>query len=354
MKRFFLCALAAILFLGIAAAGVAASSLYIGNKNRMVYHTADCTQGQQTAPENRVYFYSRESAERSGYRRCDYCGDDIVEPGNGGGTGNGAGPSSGSSNSGSSSNQTIVEKPQTENRTFWEEVWEVVRVILIIVCVAAWPIVISLPFSAIYQTVIWLKKRKQGKIRQARNKEVLAKLGCGDADIPTQVVLLEDGTPTIGEVSATRPFGDYTVFVADNGRRIHKNAHCCKNSFAYHIFDIPECLVPCKRCATKLNVPTVPSWYLQIKGKRTENGCLNKDERKEEKNTQVHSLESSLIKRAEYCDGVLYLTFAGGSVYAYYNLPTSVFEGLLKSSSPASYYHESIKGKYPEAPYHNQ
>ena len=268
MKRVALCILAVILFISVATAGFAASSLYIGNKNRMVYHTADCTQGQQTAPENRVYFYSRESAERSGYRRCHYCGDDIVEPGHGGSGGNGAGSNSGSSSNGSSGNQTIVEKPQTENRTFWEEVWEVVRVILIIVCVVAWPIVISLPFSAVYQIIMWLRKRKQGKIRQARNKEVLAKLGCGDIDIPDQVSLLDDGTPTTGAVSEARPFGDYTVFVADNGRRIHKNKHCCKNSFACHIFEVSEYweyLAPCKRCATKLNVPTVPSWYLQIK-----------------------------------------------------------------------------------------
>ncbi len=265
MKRFFLCVLAAILFLGIAAAGVAASSLYIGNKDSKVYHTADCSHGQKTAPENRVYFHSRESAESSGYHRCHFCGDDIVEPGHGGGTGNGADSNSGSSNSGSSSSQTAVEKPQSENRTFWEEVWEVVRVILIIVCVVAWPIVISLPFSAIYQIILWLRKRKQGKIRQARNKEVLAKLGCGDVDIPNQVSLLEDGTPTIGAVNETRPFGDYTVFVADNGRRIHKNAHCCKNGCAYHIFEVSEYFTLCKRCAAKMDIPTVPNWYLQIK-----------------------------------------------------------------------------------------
>ena len=212
--------------------------------------------------------HSHEDVDGDGAPDCPYDFDDRTGE-NSGGAGieggqqnaQGNGANAGSSNN----NQAIAEKPQSENRTFWEEVWEVVRVILIIVCVVAWPIVISLPFSAIYQIIMWLKKRKQGKIRQARNKEVLAKLGCGDIDIPDQVSLLDDGTPTIGAVNETRPFGDYTVFVADNGRRIHRNAHCCKNSFAYHIFEIPECLAPCKRCARKMEIPTVPSWYLQIK-----------------------------------------------------------------------------------------
>lgn len=96
MKRVALCILAVILFISVATAGFAASSPYMGNKDSKVYHTADCSHGQKTAPENRVYFYSRESAESSGYRRCHFCGDDIVEPGHGGGSSSNKNPSSNS------------------------------------------------------------------------------------------------------------------------------------------------------------------------------------------------------------------------------------------------------------------
>ena len=171
MKRFAILLLVALLLFSISTAGFTASLPYIGNKTTKVYHTAECTWGQKIDFDNRIYFNSRENAENRGYRRCHYCGDDLVEPGHGGGAGNGSGSNSGSSNGGSSSSQTTVGRPQNKTRTVWEDIWEIVRMILIIVCAAASPVIISLPFSVIYQIVIWLKNKKRQKTSSSNATE---------------------------------------------------------------------------------------------------------------------------------------------------------------------------------------
>lgn len=84
MKRFILSVLAVLLFFGTAIACLASSLPYVGNKTTKVYHMVECTHGQKIGFDNRIYFNSREHAERCGYRRCHYCGDGDVESGSGG------------------------------------------------------------------------------------------------------------------------------------------------------------------------------------------------------------------------------------------------------------------------------
>jgi len=54
---------------------------YVGNKSTKVYHISSCTYSEKISSANRAYFNSRSEAERNGYRRCYYCGDDVIEAG---------------------------------------------------------------------------------------------------------------------------------------------------------------------------------------------------------------------------------------------------------------------------------
>lgn len=49
------------------------SGAIIGNKNSMIYHWPGCPNYNDVAPWNRVYFKSREDAERAGYRAARNC-----------------------------------------------------------------------------------------------------------------------------------------------------------------------------------------------------------------------------------------------------------------------------------------
>lgn len=168
VKRFTLCLFTVLIFFSMGFTCLATSNSYIGNKSTKVYHISECTYAGKISTQNRIYFSSRAEAEANGYRRCHYCADGVVEPGHSGGGG------SGSSNGESSNNQTTVEKPQKESRTIWEELWEILRIILILVCVVAWPIIISLPFSAIYQIVTWLRNKKRKKTSSSNATEYKA------------------------------------------------------------------------------------------------------------------------------------------------------------------------------------
>lgn len=168
IKKFALCFLAAfILFCGTVAVSSATLKPYVGNKSTKVYHISECTFAGKISSGNRIYFSSRSEAESRGYRRCYYCGDDVVEPGHGGGSGNSVdGGNSDSSISESISNQTPVEKPQEENLTIWQEIWGVLRVILIAVYIVAFPFIVSISFSVIYQIAKWIRNRKLDKHKE--------------------------------------------------------------------------------------------------------------------------------------------------------------------------------------------
>ena len=59
------------------------------------------------------------------------------------------------------------------------------------------------------------------------------------------------------------------------------------------------------------------------------------------------NMNSSVIANANYCNKTLYITFTSGGTYAYYNVPESVYNELVKAPSPGKYFQEKIKGKYP-------
>ena len=57
-------------------------------------------------------------------------------------------------------------------------------------------------------------------------------------------------------------------------------------------------------------------------------------------------VNSSNISSVGYERGALYVKFNRGQVYAYYNVPESVFLELLRSSSCGEYFANHIKSEY--------
>jgi len=59
-------------------------------------------------------------------------------------------------------------------------------------------------------------------------------------------------------------------------------------------------------------------------------------------------INSSRIKDVQYNTSteVLTIEFVKGGVYKYYAVPTHVYEGLIKDSSPGCYFDKNIKLSY--------
>ncbi len=58
------------------------------------------------------------------------------------------------------------------------------------------------------------------------------------------------------------------------------------------------------------------------------------------------SVASSDIASVGYENGTLHIRFNSGGLYAYYNVPVSVYQGLMKADSHGKYFHANIRGRY--------
>ena len=106
------------------------------------------------------------------------------------------------------------------------------------------------------------------KIRTS-NKKILKSLGIQSLKIPSNIVLLPDGEVSSGAPNLIQPYGQYTVYTTKKGKTFHKNQRCSRGGAPSHIFEIPESLAPCRRCAKSVQYPVaIPSWYMEIKKKR--------------------------------------------------------------------------------------
>ena len=84
--------------------------------------------------------------------------------------------------------------------------------------------------------------------------------------IPPGVYFINDGVPVKGKIDDHRPFGDYTVYCAPNGKRYHADYYC-GSGYSYratHIYDVAGKRLPCKNCVWH-PVTEVPEWYVQVK-----------------------------------------------------------------------------------------
>lgn len=55
---------------------------------------------------------------------------------------------------------------------------------------------------------------------------------------------------------------------------------------------------------------------------------------------------SSDLSSVAYENGTLYIAFRSGGAYSYFNVPESVYKGLLSSFSKGRYFHSFIKNTY--------
>ncbi len=60
----------------------------------------------------------------------------------------------------------------------------------------------------------------------------------------------------------------------------------------------------------------------------------------------MHPVSSSDIASIGYENGNLYIRFLNGSTYEYFDVPQSVYAGLMSAGSHGKYFHAFIKGKY--------
>lgn len=60
----------------------------------------------------------------------------------------------------------------------------------------------------------------------------------------------------------------------------------------------------------------------------------------------MHPVSSTDIASVGYESSTLYICFHKGGTYAYYNVPESVYAGLMSAGSHGRYFHAFIKGMY--------
>ena len=61
---------------------------------------------------------------------------------------------------------------------------------------------------------------------------------------------------------------------------------------------------------------------------------------------QMIPVSSSDISSIGYEGSKLHIRFHSGGLYAYYNVPLSVYNGLMSAGSKGRYFHANIKGRY--------
>lgn len=334
MKRLAPCLLAVLLLFNIGIVS-AASPPYVGNKTTKVYHMIECTWGQKIGVSNRIYFNSREIAENRGYRRCHYCGDGLVEKGNGGGSGS-------ISAQQPQTNATIATKPSADKASdntngvhplFW----------VIVGALLAW---------AVYRLAQAWRKGKEQKQKNAEikdsNQRILQSLKCENVSVPSGIVLTPDGTPISGVTNVYKPYGDYTVYISPKGTRFHASRRCCPQGVPVHLFKIPPHIPPCKNCVSEMmSRKNIPGWYSELTAKAQMPKAPAANEENIPEGITPIALKSSFITTAAYADSVLYLTFKDGGRYAYYQVPPHIYEELISAQSPGKYFQEKIINKYP-------
>ena len=60
----------------------------------------------------------------------------------------------------------------------------------------------------------------------------------------------------------------------------------------------------------------------------------------------MQPVSSSNLSSVGYENGTLYISFTNGSLYAYYNVPATVYSNLMSAWSHGEYFHAHINGVY--------
>lgn len=260
MKKYFVAIILVFICVSFSLPVFAASGKYVASKNSKVFHDPDCPYVDNIQESNKVWFRSISGATASGRRQCSLCtpeyGDYVRKESEQSGN-------SGNSSSGAVGGFVDNTQPTTKNTKGSEDKSKnevsPIFVIAVIGFAGYWVLKLSCEYR---------ENKARVKARKEENAAILGRLGVSGVELPKNVALLPDGTPTIGDVSDFRPFGDYTVYIAAKGNRYHKRMSCCKTGVAHHLFKLPPNVTPCQICAKGMDIrPEVPMWYRQIENK---------------------------------------------------------------------------------------
>lgn len=313
---------------------------YVASKNSEVFHDPDCPYVDNILERNMVWFRSISGAVASGRRQCSLCtpkyGDYVRKESDGtSGTGSSSSDSPGISND---STRPTTASSGGSGETVKNEISPILIIALI-------------GFAGYYALKLfcWIgENNAQAKIRKKENAAILDRLGVSNVRLPKDVVLLPDGTPTKGQRSDRRPFGGYTVYIAEKRNVYHVKYGCNSVTRPCHLFEMSKENRPCLVCVKdRRSAIDLPEWYVRVKRAsdvNEENKIGSKSMCARDNEINLHS---SFIKKVKYDNNNLYLTFASGDTYVYYNVPQSVYDELVEAQSPGAYFHQKINGEYP-------
>ena len=84
-------------------------------------------------------------------------------------------------------------------------------------------------------------------------------------EFPKGVYLINGTTPVKGRILDRKPYGEYTVYVAERGKCYHADCYCGSGLYnAKHIFEVLEKKVPCRKCVYS-PPKEIPEWYKKLK-----------------------------------------------------------------------------------------
>lgn len=186
------------------------------------------------------------------------------------------------------------------------------------------------------------------ELNDARNQQAIQEVCPGTKitdGIPADVTLNLTCTPVKGKTSVNRPYGDYTVYITQSGKKYHCKYQCCGAKTPAHLFRIPNGIAPCSNCVPiSVRKEQVPDWYLQIVNPKQVQSLPSDPQIASV--PKVEKVDSSFIKSISYRDGDLFVEMPGGT-YCYYNVPESVYKEFQAAPSKGKYFHECIKDEYP-------
>jgi len=110
------------------------------------------------------------------------------------------------------------------------------------------------------------ERKFENEKRDASIKGVLGNDYKNSVKIPDDVYFTTDGKPIKGKATKAKPFGEYSVYITQNGRCYHESARCCRGDVkVVHVFEIQDKYSPCSKCVDHLGICVTPEWYRKVR-----------------------------------------------------------------------------------------
>lgn len=82
-------------------------------------------------------------------------------------------------------------------------------------------------------------------------------------DLPNNIYFVNGNVPVKGKVTDRKPYGDFTVYLAQKGHCYHSDCSCGSGYLrAVHIFEVYGKKTPCQKCGKALP-DGIPKWYTE-------------------------------------------------------------------------------------------